>query len=172
MADETAPEKPLAIEGPGPEKPKRKSPMLMIIVGVVLCILMGGAAFLLLTPMGKKIIGGHHADNSKTKTLPESIVYYPIQELMVNLIPSGKKTHFLRLTIKLELPNNDAVKVLDLLKPRVIDQLQTYLRELRMDDVEGSAGLGRLREELLKRINLVTDPLKINNVLFESLLVQ
>ena len=56
--------------------------------------------------------------------------------------------------------------------PRVIDNFQTYLRELRIDDLKGSAGMYRLREELLVRVNAAAAPAKITDVLFKEMLVQ
>ena len=34
--------------------------------------------------------------------------------------------------------------------PRIVDNFQIYLRELRLEDLRGSAGIYRLREELLR----------------------
>ena len=56
--------------------------------------------------------------------------------------------------------------------PRVVDNFQTYLRELRLDDLRGSAGMYRLREELLTRINVAVQPSKVSAVLFKEMLVQ
>jgi flagellar protein FliL len=56
--------------------------------------------------------------------------------------------------------------------PRVIDTLITYMRELRPDDLRGSAGLVRLREELLARIKVSAAPARVNDVLFREILVQ
>ena len=56
--------------------------------------------------------------------------------------------------------------------PRVSDQFNGFLRELRTDDLSGSAGAYRLRLELLRRVNLVIAPHQINAVLIEEMLVQ
>jgi flagellar FliL protein len=56
--------------------------------------------------------------------------------------------------------------------PRVADIFQTYLRELRPSDLNGSAGLFRLREELTKRVNLAVAPSEISAVLFKEIVVQ
>lgn len=143
---------------------------ILLFAGIPTLLLAGAAVFLFLTETGKHLIGiGHKAEEAK---LPDQIIYYNLPEMMVNLVPSGKKSSFLRIVVKFEIPNAEAVKTLDLVKPRIIDAFQMYLRELRMDDIEGSAGLQRLREELLKRTNTVTAPIKIKDVLFETLLIQ
>lgn len=143
---------------------------ILLFVGLPVLLLASAAAFLFLTETGKHLIGiGQASEEAK---LPDQIVYYNLPEMMVNLVPSGKKSSFLRIVVKFELPDAEAIKTLDLVKPRVIDAFQMYLRELRMDDIEGSAGLQRLREELLKRANTVTAPIKVKDVLFETLLIQ
>ena len=52
------------------------------------------------------------------------------------------------------------------------DRFQTYLRELRASDLDGSAGLYRMKEELTRRVNVAIAPGKINAVLFKELIVQ
>ncbi len=56
--------------------------------------------------------------------------------------------------------------------PRIIDNFQVYLRELRVEDLKGSAGMYRLREEMLIRVSAAVAPAKINDVLFKEMLVQ
>ena len=56
--------------------------------------------------------------------------------------------------------------------PRVMDAFQTYLRELRPSDLEGSAGLYRLKEELTRRVNVAIAPSRVNAVLFKEIVVQ
>ena len=63
-------------------------------------------------------------------------------------------------------------KKLDKIMPKIIDNFQTYLRELRIDDLKGSAGIYRLREELLMRVNAGAAPIKIKDVLFKEMLIQ
>jgi flagellar FliL protein len=56
--------------------------------------------------------------------------------------------------------------------PRLMDAFQTYLRELRASDLDGSAGLYRLKEELTRRVNNAIAPARINAVLFKEVVVQ
>jgi flagellar FliL protein len=57
-------------------------------------------------------------------------------------------------------------------QPRVIDLFQTYLREMRPEELRGSAGTYRLREELIARANIAVAPARVVDVLFTELLVQ
>jgi flagellar FliL protein len=94
------------------------------------------------------------------------------QDLVVNLNSPDGQMRFLQLGVQLELEDpSDADKVKAVM-PRVIDQFQTYLRELRVKDLRGSAGIYRLQIELLARVNQAAAPVKIKNVLFEKILIQ
>jgi len=61
---------------------------------------------------------------------------------------------------------------LEAVAPRVVDQFQTFLREMRIQDLRGSAGIYRLRQELLYRVNLAAQPVKVKDVLFQEILIQ
>jgi flagellar FliL protein len=56
--------------------------------------------------------------------------------------------------------------------PRLLDLFQTYLREMRPEELRGSAGTYRLREELIARADLAVAPARISDVLFTQLLIQ
>jgi flagellar FliL protein len=56
--------------------------------------------------------------------------------------------------------------------PRIEDTFQVYMRELRPSDLAGSAGLYRLREELLRRVNVAIHPARAEAVLFKDVIVQ
>jgi flagellar FliL protein len=156
--------------------PAKKGGMLKIIllVAIPLLLIGGGAAVFFFTPLGAKLMGKDKAPAEKEKDInPKDLIFFPLPELLVNLNTTDKKkSNFLRLGVKLEVDGEKAQKALELLKPRIVDQFQLYLRELRAEDLQGSAGIQRLREELLKRANAVVAPTKVTNVLFETMLVQ
>jgi flagellar FliL protein len=99
-------------------------------------------------------------------------VYYEMPEFLVNLSTTGKKASFLKMKVTLELPGPEAIAVIDANKPRLQDVFNTYLRELRASDLSGSAGIYRLREELLMRVNTAIQPNKVNDILFSEIIVQ
>jgi flagellar FliL protein len=78
----------------------------------------------------------------------------------------------LKIKVALELANANDLPQVEKLMPRVLDNFQVYLRELRVEDLQGSAGMYRLREELLARVNAAVAPAKVNDVLFKEMLVQ
>jgi flagellar FliL protein len=134
---------------------------LLIIAAAVGAVIFSGAADGLL---GR----GEHA----AKAAPKPAVFFDMPELLVNLNTGGRRVSFLKLSIALELTDPADVPKMQLLMPRLIDSFQVYLRELRLEDLRGSAGVYRLREDLLARVNETAKPVKIKDVLFKEMLVQ
>ena len=99
-------------------------------------------------------------------------VYFSLGDLLVNLSGEGKHPNFLKVKISLELADEKDVPLMDAIKPRIIDNFQVYLRELRIEDLRGSAGMYRLREELLTRVTEAAQPVRVRDVLFQEMLVQ
>ena len=99
--------------------------------------------------------------------------FFDLPEVMVNLqSPGNGRSSYLKAKIVLEMDDQKLVEQVKPLMPRVMDAFQTYLREMRPNDLEGSAGLYRLRDELTRRVNLAVAPTKINAVLFKEIVVQ
>ncbi|MDZ4760773.1 MAG: flagellar basal body-associated FliL family protein [Alphaproteobacteria bacterium] len=100
--------------------------------------------------------------------------YYHMPKMIVNLsgAADGDRPLLLELELVLESAEAAAFDEMPAMLPRLIDQFQTFLRELRVEDLNGSAGSYRLRLELLRRFNLVMAPTKIDAVLIEGILIQ
>jgi flagellar protein FliL len=100
-------------------------------------------------------------------------VFLDVPEVLVNLSTSGnERTQYLKVKVVLELPDATLTPQIQITMPRVMDAFQTYLRELRPTDLDGSAGLYRLKEELTRRVNAAIAPSRINAVLFKEIVVQ
>jgi flagellar FliL protein len=78
----------------------------------------------------------------------------------------------LKIRISLELTNTADINRVELVKTRIVDNFQVYLRELRLEDLQGAAGMYRLREELLTRVNAAVRPAQVKDVLFKEMIVQ
>jgi flagellar protein FliL len=103
----------------------------------------------------------------------EPAVFVDMPEVLVNLSNTGnERTQYLKVKITLEVPDQMLAKQITPVMPRVIDTFQTYLRELRPTDLDGSAGLYRLKEELTRRVNVAIAPGRVNAVLFKEIIVQ
>lgn len=99
-------------------------------------------------------------------------VFMNLPELIVNLNTGQRRANFLKINIALELAAQTDVPRIEAQMPRIIDTFQVYLRELRVEDLRGSAGMFRLREELLARVNAAAQPVRVTDVLFREMLVQ
>jgi flagellar FliL protein len=171
MADE------MAEDGAGgfPDAGRKNSrKRLILFIGAPVLLLIAAAAGLYFTGVAQVLLGKHE-EVAKTDEPPppkEALFYDGIPDMLVNLNTGGRKSNFLKIKVSLQIENKDDIPKLQAVQPRVIDTFQTYLRELRLEDLKGSAGLYRLREELLLRINAAASPAKIDDVLFEEMLVQ
>lgn len=154
------------LEGQGPKKRGKRA---IIIVAAALVVLLlvggGGAAYFFLFASGDE-------EAEVKPEAPKVTVFYDLPDILVNLNSTGRQASYLKLKIALEHNDPLAMPKLNELLPRVIDNFQIYLRELRPDDLVGSAGLYRLKEELLIRVNQAVAPIKINDVLFKEMLIQ
>ncbi len=161
----------------GEESPKSSKKKLIIVVGVALLVVVGGVAAAYFTGLMQPLIdmiGGTSAPAAEgdKKGAAKEPVFYDLPEILVNLNTGTRKATYLKIRVSLELENNLDIPEIEKRMPRIIDNFQVYLRELRVDDLKGSAGMYRLREELLSRVSAAVAPAKINDVLFKEMLVQ
>lgn len=158
-----------APEGQGKKKFSFKLPSMkiMIIGGAALLVLVGGGA-------GAYFFLFSHGHEAKVETpAVKPVVFVDMPEVLVNLSnPSADRSQYLKIKIVLELPDQKMVEQITPVMPRIMDAFQTYLRELRPSDLDGSAGLYRLKEELTRRINAAIAPSRVNAVLFKEIVVQ
>ncbi|MBU6406697.1 MAG: flagellar basal body-associated FliL family protein [Alphaproteobacteria bacterium] len=179
---------------------KKKLPGKKLVLFVILPALLvlgglGGAAMMLLKPGGEPHQEGERRagkdkgkDHGKAKgengegeelgggaftvTQGEGVYFIALPEVLVNVSTSDGGAAHLKLRLTLEAADESAVLALEPAMPRVMDQFQTFLRELRTDDLAGSGGAYRVRLELMRRVNLVIAPERIDAVLVEEMLIQ
>jgi flagellar FliL protein len=182
-------------EGDAPAKKKMSGKKLVLFIILPAVLVLGGggaAAYLLLFSGGGeqhaeandghgKAKGGHGEEgageavpgpNGTTIMHGDDVVFVTLPEMLVNITGPEGRPAYLKLKLTLEAPDDATVTALGEHIPRVTDQFNGFLRELRTDDLSGSAGAYRLRLELLRRVNLVIAPMQINAVLIEEMLVQ
>jgi len=156
------------------DKPGGKK-KLLIIIAAVLLLAIGGIAAAFYTGLLQPVIDMITSDvegEEEQEVAIEDVVFFPLEEIIVNLNTGGRKSSFLKIKISLELTDSEDIPRIRDVMPRIMDNFQVYLRELRIEDLKGSAGMYRLREELLSRVNAAAAPAKINDVLFKEMLVQ
>ena len=129
-------------------------------------LLLGGGSYFVATYFG--MFGGAAEEDG----VATPAAYYDLPEMVVNLSSIDKRAQYLKIKIALEAQDRKALSALDPVMPRILDMFQIYLRELRSSDLEGSAGVFRLKEELLRRVNLAIYPSKIDRILFKEIIIQ
>jgi flagellar FliL protein len=103
---------------------------------------------------------------------PRVPIFVEVPDITTNLAAPGRRAVFIRMKARLEVMGQQDAATLTAAMPRIIDLFQTYLREMRPEELRGSAGTQRLREELVARANLVAAPARVVDVLFQEIIVQ
>jgi len=114
---------------------------------------------------------GKEGGKSPVTEGPDGVVFYAMPDLVANIQTGDGKSTYLKLKLSFELPDKDTADAIEENAPRLNDMFQTFLRELRQEDLSGSQGSYQLRAELQKRVNLVIAPAKVNAVLIQEMLV-
>ena len=147
---------------------------LLIIAGggalVLLLVLAGGTYFLFFRGSDAKQM--QMAAGEPLPVTPPNITFYDVPDIIVNIQSADATPAYLKLSVSLELDSPEEKAGMVALQPRIVDQFQGYLRELRLDDLKGSAGVVRLKEELLRRINVAAAPYRVRDVLLKQMIVQ
>lgn len=155
------------------DAPKKGLTGKKIVLFIVLPILLLGGVGGGLMMSG--ILGGAEETakvEKKAKPKPIQTVFFDLPEMLVNLNGTGRRQNFLKMQVSLELTDEAVIPELQKLTPRIVDNFQVYLRELRVEDLRGSAGVYRLREELVARVNAAVRPVEVRDVLFKEMLIQ
>ena len=146
---------------------KKKLPIMLIAMIAAGVVLIGGgaAAYFLLFSAPQEATEAH------AEAVHESFIFN-LPPMTVNLNTDDGVARFMKLTIALEVADEEVMTEIQPRMAKVVDAFQVYLRELRISDLEGSAGIYRLKEELLRRVNLAIFPAQVESILFKEILVQ
>ncbi|MEQ1901562.1 MAG: flagellar basal body-associated FliL family protein [Devosia sp.] len=156
-----------------PPAKKRISRKLIIIAAAGLIVLLAaGAGLYFFVFAGKPAAEAEAAHAGAVAAVPESFIFN-LPTMTVNLNDDGAEgEQFMKLTVAIEVVDEATMKEIQPRMAKVVDAFQVYLRELRKSDLEGSAGIYRLKEELRRRVNLAIFPAQIDSILFKEILVQ
>jgi len=187
-------------DGAAPKK--KKLPLLFIVIPAAVVVLGGGgaAAFFMMQPKPAATEEGGHAaekkgghdkkaekkggdhgapaDGAADGSLgviaegPDGVTFFTLPDMVVNIQAADGRPTFLKLKLTLETRDAHVAEQLQAEMPRMQDMFQGFLRELRPEDLAGSAGSFQLRAEILRRVNLIAAPGKVDAVLIEEMLVQ
>ena len=141
-------------------------------IGAVVLLLGGGGAYWFFFSGSDKPTELAAGAPEPLPATPPNITYYDVPDIIVNIQGADSAPAYLKLSVSLELDSPEEKAGIQALMPRVVDQFQGYLRELRIDDLKGSAGIVRLKEELLRRIDASAAPYRVRDVLLKQMIVQ
>jgi flagellar protein FliL len=146
--------------------PKKSSKKLIIMAAAALLLVGGGGATWFFFFRG-------HGEEAHAEVAPKAPIFLDVPEVLVNLVGApGERIQYLKVKVVLEVREEKQIETIKPTMPRVSDIFQTYMRELRPADLNGSAGLFRLKEELTRRVNVAVAPNQVNAVLFKEIVIQ
>ena len=146
----------------------RKKLIMFGAAGALALSLLGGGGYYAF------LRGGPDPEAEQKSAAKKPVGFIEMREMTVNLAPDSvqDRVKLLKFKVSLEVKDPKLIPDIQPLMPRVEDSFQVFVRELRVSDLEGSGNLYRLREELLRRVNLAVYPAKIDAVLFKEMIVQ
>lgn len=146
--------------------------LLIIVAAALLLVLGGGGAALYFFVFSGSKEPAKTANGPEFPATPPQVEYFDIPDLIVNIQSQDGTPVYLKLSLSLELYSPEEKAGIQKLVPRIVDQFQGYLRELRADDLKGSAGVMRIKEELVRRTNAAAAPYKVRDVLLKEMIIQ
>lgn len=154
---------------PAEEAPKGGKKKLIMIGGAVALLALGAGGWFFLKKPSAEQIAAMEAAKPKAPA-----AFVEMKDMMIGISNGGQQDRqpIMKIKVVLEIADAKASAAITPLLPRVEDAFQVFMRELRPSDLEGSAGMYRLKEELLRRVNVTVYPAKVDAVLFKELLVQ
>ena len=163
------------VEGGAPAK--KGIPKLFIIIGAAaIVVLLGGAGLYFFLSSSAPAADAEHgaatADGHGGTAEAGHTFIFNLPPMIVNLNDPDNAGAFMKLSVALEVGNEAMMLEIQPRMAKVVDAFQVYLRELRRSDLEGSAGVYRLKEELLRRVNVAIYPSRVESILFKEILVQ
>ncbi|HIM41603.1 MAG TPA: flagellar basal body protein FliL [Rhodospirillales bacterium] len=159
-------------EGEGGASKKFNKIKLFIILGGVIFFLFLIGLSLFFFGILDPYLGLDEEDIVQEEAVVQGQVFYKLQDMTINLNEEGKKSRFMKVGLTLVLIDELDVPLVEALQPRIEDYITTYLRELKPEELSGSANFYRMRENLLLRVRAAVAPVQVTNVLFNSMLVQ
>lgn len=174
--DTAEPETDAAAAPPGGAKKKK-----LIIIGAAAAVLLlggGGGAWMLMSgnsspedaQADEAAAADKAAEESEADAKPPAFVDAP--EMIVNLRSPDGAPRFLKLHVMLVPANAEAEAQIKERLPLILDSFQPYLRELRPQDLAGSAAVFRIKEELRLRATDVVGPGKVKDILIQDMIQQ
>lgn len=154
------------------EKKKKLQRILLIVAPIILAIA-GAVFFFFFVIKGPKPTeqGEIKQPKSKEQVQLDSNTYLDVDPITVGLSGSGTKREYLKMDITIRLATEEENAAVLAKMPIIKDTLITFLRTLRSTDFNSSNSTLYLKEEVSKRINKITAPIVVKEVLFQEITV-
>jgi flagellar FliL protein len=156
-------------DDPTPAKSGKRKKLMLLTLPI---LLLAGSAGLWFSGILPKMLGMQHEEPHREAAKPAVPIYVDLPDMVANLNGDPRHPSYLKLQSRLEVSKPEDVEKVKQAMPRLLDLFQTYLREMRPEELRGSAGTYRLREELIARANVAVMPGKVNDILFTQMLIQ
>lgn len=160
------------------EKPKKKGLLIPLVIGVVLALGLGGGAFWALSagPLSHLFAsdkqghaGEEAAEDHATETAIGQVAFIPLDVVTISLGAGANGRHLI-FEAQLEVEAAYQAEV-ELLKPRVLDVLNSYLRVVEVAELSEPSSLLRLRAQMLHRAQIVTGEGRVRDLLVTQFVV-
>ena len=150
------------------EKPSGKRKLILIVAAVVfLAIVLGGLWF-----SGLLQHRLSNTDRHQLASVVEKPTLVDVPDIVTNLDNGSRRAVFIKLKAKIEVAHVKDRLSIDADMPRILDAFQTYLRSLRPEELHGGEGTYRLREAMMNRINIISSPVQVLDIVFVEMLIQ
>ncbi|TGX54189.1 flagellar basal body protein FliL [Sphingomonas gei] len=170
-------------EGANPATPKSKKKLIIIGAAVGALVLGGGGGAAMLLSGGSAKAetaaeghgeaaadgesAGHGGAEGDSKQ-----AYVDVPAMVVNLRSPDGASRFLKIHFMIVPGPKGTAESLKEKLPLILDAYQPFLRELRPEDLAGSAAVFRIKEEMLVRATEMTGPGMVKDILIQDLVQQ
>ncbi len=150
--------------------------ILIILIGVFLLVVvaMGGGFFMMWSKMSSmNTVSSEEAE--KGEEAEETVeTMGPIKKLETFIVNLADKdgTRYLRISMDLELINEETGQLVDKRLPKIRDTILMILPTKKYEDIDTVEGKSSLRNEMITKLNEVMIPEKIKTIYFTEFVVQ
>lgn len=143
----------------------------MIIIGAVVAVVLIVAAAVYFLFFASRP-SAEEARKAAEEAAREGVVYVDMPEMVVNLRSPDGQNAFLKINFALAAKDEKIAEELKKELPAIRDAMQPFLRELRPEDLAGSAAVYRIKEEMTRRAVQRVGPDKIDDIMIQDMVQQ
>lgn len=148
------------------ESPKPNKRKMVIAAAIGAVVLLGGAG------AGVALMSGGEGGEEPAGAGVQSASYVEVPPMIVNLRSGDGQARFLKLRFIVVATDPGKSEEIKEKLPVILDALQPFLRELRPEDLNGSAAVFRVKEEMMARATQVLGAGLVRDVLIQDLVQQ